>query len=64
VSERAALSAEVKYRLLLDISTRVRRMLDLTELLEQLIDAVRSVVRYDAAGVFVLKEARFPVAAR
>jgi phosphoserine phosphatase RsbU/P len=63
LTRRTALSAEAKYRLLLDISMRVRRSLDLSDLLEQLIDLVRTVVPYDAAGVFVLKESEFPITA-
>ena len=45
---------EAKYRLLLQISQQMSRTLDLQELLQQLLDAVQSAVRYDAAGIFVL----------
>ena len=50
------LTAEAKYRLLLDLSRRVRGTLDLGETLDRLLDLVRSVVAYDAAGIFVLNE--------
>lgn len=50
------LSAEAKYRLLLDLSKKVRGTLDLGETLDRLLDSVRAIVEYDAAGIFVLNE--------
>lgn len=50
------LSAEAKYRLLLDLSRKVRGTLDLGETLDRLLDSVRAIVEYDAAGIFVLNE--------
>ena len=50
------LSAEAKYRLLLDLSRKVRGTLDLGETLDRLLDSVRAIVDYDAAGIFVLNE--------
>src|SRR5262245_7188991 len=47
-------SIEQRYRLLLEISRRVRASLDLEEILNGLLDSVRSTVHYDAAGIFVL----------
>ena len=55
--DTAELSAEAKYRLLLEISQKISGTLDLDEILEHLLDAVRSVVEYDAAGIFVLNRA-------
>lgn len=52
----AGLSAETKVRLLLDLSRKVRGTLDLGETLDRLLDAVRPIVEYDAAGIFVLNE--------
>lgn len=52
-----ALSAELRYRLLLELSQRISRTLDLPVVLEDLLRALRSAVEYDAAGVFVLKRA-------
>ncbi len=52
----AGLSAETKIRLLLDLSRKVRGTLDLGETLDRLLDAVRPIVEYDAAGIFVLNE--------
>ncbi|MCL4810205.1 MAG: PP2C family protein-serine/threonine phosphatase [Thermoanaerobaculia bacterium] len=50
------LSAETKVRLLLDLSRKVRGTLDLGETLDRVLDAVRPIVEYDAAGIFVLNE--------
>lgn len=50
------LTAEAKYRLLLELSRKVRGTLDLGETLDRLLDTVRSIVDYDAAGIFVLNE--------
>lgn len=56
-SERAeGLTAEARYRLLLDLSRKVRGTLDLGETLDRLLDTVRTIVEYDAAGIFVLNE--------
>jgi serine phosphatase RsbU (regulator of sigma subunit) len=52
-----ALTAERKYRLLLELSQRISRTLDLTAVLDDLLQALRSAVAYDAAGVFVLNRA-------
>ena len=52
-----ALSPERKYRLLLELSQRISRTLDLEAVLEDLLQALRSAMAYDAAGVFVLNRA-------
>lgn len=55
--ERAmGLTAEARYRLLLELSRKVRGTLDLGETLDRLLDLIRSIVAYDAAGIFVLNE--------
>ena len=55
--ERAeGLTAEERYLLLLELSRKVRGTLDLGETLDRLLDLVRSIVEYDAAGIFVLNE--------
>jgi phosphoserine phosphatase RsbU/P len=51
------LTPELKYRLLLDLSQRISRTLDLQRVLEDLLRALRPAVAYDAAGVFVLNKA-------
>ncbi len=50
------LTAETKYQLLLNISHKVRDTLELDEIMEHLLDAVKSVLNYDAAGIFVLNQ--------
>ena len=51
------LSAEAKYQLLRDISFKIKDTLDLNVILNHLLDALKSVINYDAAGIFVLNEA-------
>ena len=48
------LSPEAKYRLLLKLSQEIGRSLDLQEVMEYLLESVRTAVEFDAAGVFVL----------
>jgi sigma-B regulation protein RsbU (phosphoserine phosphatase) len=48
------LTAETKYRLLLQIAQSLSGTLDLDEILNHLLDLVREAIPYDAAGVFVL----------
>jgi serine phosphatase RsbU (regulator of sigma subunit) len=48
------LTAEAKYRLLLQISQSVSGTLDLDEILNHILEVIRGVVAYDAAGIFVL----------
>ncbi len=50
------LTLEKKYQLLLDISHNVRDTLDLDEIMEHLLDMVKTVLDYDAAGIFVLNQ--------
>ncbi len=45
-----------KYHLLLEISQKVRDTLDLDEILENFLDIVKTVVDYDAAGIFALNQ--------
>ena len=44
----------LRYRLLLDLSRRLSRTLDLQEILSDLLKSLHTAVPYDAAGVFVL----------
>jgi serine phosphatase RsbU (regulator of sigma subunit) len=46
--------SDIKYRLLLDISQQISRTIDLQDVVAGLLGSVRSVVEYDAAGIFVL----------
>jgi len=50
----AALSPTLKYRLLLELSQKISRTLDLDEILQDLLRTLGSTMGYDAAGVFVL----------
>ncbi|HOX27080.1 MAG TPA: SpoIIE family protein phosphatase [Candidatus Krumholzibacteria bacterium] len=61
---RRALTTETKYRLLLQIANRIRDTLDLDRILGHLLEAVRSAVGYDAAGIFVRYEDLIPAAHR
>ena len=53
------LTAEQKYELLRDISFRIRGTFNLQEILNHLLDVVRTILAYDAAGIFVLNEGAF-----
>ncbi len=44
-----------KLRMLLDITKKISRSLDLQEVLNQVMDTLDSLIPYDAAGIFVLK---------
>lgn len=61
MTDRSPLSVERKYQLLLEISHRIRETLNLDEILEHLLDVAGSVVRCDAAGIFVLNRDLLPV---
>lgn len=54
MSKLALPQSEIKYRLLLDISQQISRTVDLQDVITGLLESVRSVVDYDAAGIFVL----------
>ncbi|HET8645028.1 MAG TPA: GAF domain-containing protein, partial [Vicinamibacteria bacterium] len=54
MGEPAGQGLDVRYRLLLDLSRRMSRTLDLQETLSDLLQSLRTAVPYDAAGVFVL----------
>ncbi len=48
------LTADAKYRLLREISYKVRDTLDLKAILDHMLDTVGQILPYDAAGIFVL----------
>ena len=50
------LTYKKKFQLLFEISHKVRDTLDLDEILEHLLDTIKTVVDYDAAGIFVLNQ--------
>jgi sigma-B regulation protein RsbU (phosphoserine phosphatase) len=55
------LTYEFKYRFLLQISEKVRGTLELEGVLNNLIETLRPVIDYDAAGIFVLSRAILPL---
>ena len=56
MKKNSELSAEDKYRLLRDISFKIKDTLDLNVILNQLLDSLNTVIDYEAAGIFVLNE--------
>src|SRR5919202_612834 len=52
----AGLTVTDKLRLLLDITKKISRSLDLTEVLNLVMDTLGSLIPYDAAGIYVLKD--------
>jgi sigma-B regulation protein RsbU (phosphoserine phosphatase) len=54
-TDRPQLTDELKYRLLLEIAQKIRGTLDLDEILSRLLDSVAALVRFDAAGIYVLR---------
>src|SRR5215210_1980575 len=51
----AQLSVTDKLRLLLDITKKISRSLDLQEVLNLVMDTLGSLVHYDAAGIYILR---------
>jgi len=56
MKNKIELTAEIKYKLLRDISHKIRGTLDLDKILNLLLDLLANVIDYDAAGIFVLSE--------
>ncbi len=54
------LTIEQKYQLLFEISHKTSDTLDLDEIMVQLLDTIKNIVDYDAAGIFVLNQAFSP----
>ena len=52
----AKLTFQLKYHLLKDTLQKVRDTLEINEILEYLLDFIRSIVDYDAAGIFILSQ--------
>lgn len=50
------LSIEDKLRLLLDITSKISRSLDLDEVLNLVMDTLGSLIPYDAAGIYLIEE--------
>ena len=56
MNKEIGLSVEDKYRLLREISIKIKDIFDLNEILRVLLDLLKTVIDYDAAGIFVLSE--------
>ncbi len=50
------LTYKQKFQLLFEISHKVRDTLDLDDILQHILDTIKTVVDYDAAGIFVLNQ--------
>ncbi|MGH9881144.1 MAG: PP2C family protein-serine/threonine phosphatase, partial [Pyrinomonadaceae bacterium] len=55
IRELPGLTTIDKLRMLLDITKKISRSLDLQEVLNQVMDTLDSLIPYDAAGIFVLE---------
>src|SRR5438309_683605 len=58
IQKAAGLSVVDKLRMLLDITKRISRSLDLPEVLNLVMDTLDSLIPYDAAGIYILKSAK------
>jgi sigma-B regulation protein RsbU (phosphoserine phosphatase) len=58
LAPRAGLTTTDKLRLLLDITKKISRSLDLEELLRMVMDTLDSLIPYDAAGIYVIERGR------
>src|SRR5438045_2530389 len=54
-SPAAKLTVEAKLRLLLDITKRISRSLDVDEVLNLVMDTLGSLIPYDAAGIYIVE---------
>ena len=54
VPRKQGLTTTDKLRMLLDITKKISRSLDLQEILNLVMDTLDSLIPYDAAGIFVL----------
>ncbi|MEP6706474.1 MAG: GAF domain-containing SpoIIE family protein phosphatase [Pyrinomonadaceae bacterium] len=58
VALQSGLTVTDKLRMLLDITKRISRSLDLPEVLNLVMDTLDSLIPYDAAGIYILKHAQ------
>ncbi|HEX9252906.1 MAG TPA: GAF domain-containing SpoIIE family protein phosphatase [Ignavibacteriaceae bacterium] len=56
MKNKIELTSEIKYKLLRDISHKIRGTLDLDKILNLLLDLLSNIIDYDAAGIFILSE--------
>jgi sigma-B regulation protein RsbU (phosphoserine phosphatase) len=55
MKKKNKLTAEIKYHLLKDISHKIRGTLDLNKILNLLLDILKDIINYDAAGIFIIR---------
>lgn len=53
---KSRLTAETKYELLKEISNKMRDTLELDEILNNLLDALKNIIKHDASGIFILSQ--------
>ncbi len=58
VALQSGLTVTDKLRMLLDITRRISRSLDLAEVLNLVMDTLDSLIPYDAAGIYILRSAK------
>ena len=56
MKKKIELTAEIKYKLLRNISHKIQGTLDLDKILNLLLDMLANIIDYDAAGIFILSE--------
>ena len=56
MKNKIELTAEIKYKLLRNISHKIQGTLDLDKILNLLLDLLANIIDYDAAGIFILSE--------
>src|SRR5215208_6878196 len=54
-AQATALTMEGKLRLLLEITKKISRSLDLEEVLAQVMDTLDPLLPYDAAGIYIIR---------
>jgi len=60
MARKKKLTSQRKYQLLLEISQHTLDTFDLEQILNVLLDEVKTLVNYDAAGIFVLNRTVLP----
>ncbi|MBK7996854.1 MAG: SpoIIE family protein phosphatase [Blastocatellia bacterium] len=54
-TKRQQLPAETKLKLMMDLTRKISSCLDLDQILDHIIDMVRSFIDYDAAGIYIIE---------
>ena len=56
MNKKSRLTAETKYELLKEISNKMRDTLELDDILNNLLDTLKNIVKHDASGIFILSQ--------